>query len=69
MGVVVLLARIASTVVYSTVVIHLYLTTLLLNGFINVDVIGFYPRLVKYVYGHANLELEYIKSNCFTKSY
>lgn len=55
--------------VYSTVVIHLYLTTLLLNGFINVDVIGFYPRLVKYVYGHANLELEYIKSNCFTKSY
>ena len=32
----------------------LYLTTLLLNGFINVDVIGFYPRLVKYVYGHSN---------------
>lgn len=33
------------------------------------DVIGFCPRLNECVYICVNLELEYIKSNCFTKSY
>lgn len=36
---------------------------------INADVIGFCPRLNECVYICVNLELEYIKSNCFTKSY
>lgn len=36
---------------------------------INADVIGFCPRLNECVYIYVNLELEYIKSNCFTKSY
>lgn len=31
--------------------------------------IGFCPRLNECVYICVNLELEYIKSNCFTKSY
>lgn len=35
----------------------------------NADVIGFCPRLNECVYICVNLELEYIKSNCFTKSY
>lgn len=31
--------------------------------------LGFCPRLNECVYICVNLELEYIKSNCFTKSY
>lgn len=46
-----------------------YLEGKKLHGYINADVIGFCPRLNECVYICVNLELEYIKSNCFTKSY